>query len=250
LSGKKRAVLAGAGLGMGALVAVLMLLLQGPLLSTTGPVDVPYPAGEVRELRVLGAVDLYVDGEPKPGASVFGAMALLMLATASMVTGIALRFAGGRWQLQRFWLIGAAGLAIAGADELLAIHESAGHNLRFLADLPGVKRPDDALLLLYLPGALAFAWWFRDILREHRLIFGCMTAATAAFALSVAADLASLRAEEWFELLAGLLVAAGLVVLMHRHLKTNLQIRVHAAVPATRDALAPTRPGREPALHR
>lgn len=248
MSGRKRAILACAGLGIGTLFAVLMW--HGSLFSTRGPVEVPYPAGEVEELRVLGAVDVYVDAEPKPGASVFGAIALLMLATASLVTCMALRFAGTRRQLQRFWLIGAAGLTIAAADELLAIHESIGHNLRFLADLPGVKRPDDALLLLYLPGALAFVWWFRDILREHRLTFGCMTAATAAFALAVAADLASLRAEEWFELVAGLFVAAGLVALMHRHLKTNLQIGVRVGGSGARRAPFPGARPREPALDR
>jgi hypothetical protein len=248
LSGQKKAILASVGLGIGAFLGVL--LLQGALFTSRGPVDVPYPAGEVERVQVLGAVDVYVDGEPRPGASVFGAIALLLLATASLVTFVALRFAGARRHLRRFWLIASAGLAVAGADELLAIHESIGHNLRFLADVPGVQRPDDLLLLLYLPGALAVAWWFRDILLEHRLTVACMAAAIACFALSAAGDLASLRAEEWFELLAGLSIAAGLLDLMHRHLKTNLQIRVGVAGPAERGAPSALGREREPALDR
>jgi hypothetical protein len=240
--------LACVGLGIGALLGVL--LLHDALFTSKGPVDMPYPSGEVEQVRVLGAVDVYVDGEPRPGASVFGAIALLLLATASLMTFVALRFAGARRHLRLFWLIAAAGLAVAGADELLAIHESIGHNLRFLADIPGVKRPDDVLLLLYLPGALAFAWWFRDVLQEHGLTLGCMVAAIACFALSAAGDLTSSRAEEWFELLAGLFIATGLVALMHRHLKTNLQIKVGVAGPAARHAAPAAERPREHVLNR
>ncbi|MGH2980193.1 MAG: hypothetical protein ACRDLQ_11250 [Solirubrobacterales bacterium] len=207
----------------------------------------PYPAGEVKEVRVLDAVDVYVDGEPKLGASVFGAIALFVLATASLMTLAALRFAGSPRRLLWFWGIASAGLAVAAADELLAIHESIGHNLPFLADLPGVKRPDDVLLMLYLPGALAFAWWFRDVLREHRLTFACMMAAIGCFALSAASDLVSLRIEEWFELVAGLFIAAGLIALMHRHLKRNLQIRVRVTDPTARPTSAAAETVREPA---
>jgi hypothetical protein len=174
-------------------------------------------------VRVLGAIDVYVDGEPRPGASVFGAIALLMLATASFTTMWALRLAGARRRLVHFWLLVAAGLSIAGADELLAIHESVGHNLPFLADLPGVKRPDDLLLALYLPAAIVFGWWFRDVLREHRTALWCFGAGLVCFGLSAGSDLVSLRAEEWFELVAGLSIAAGLIALMHSHLRALLR---------------------------
>jgi hypothetical protein len=241
--------LAIAGLGAGAFAAVLML--TGSPFDLRGQVDVPYPAGEVKELRVLGAFDMYVDGEPKLGASIFGSIALFMLATASFVTFGALRFAAAPKRTRWFWLIAAAGLAVAAADELLAIHESVGHNLPFLADLPGVKRPDDVLLLLYLPAALLFVWSFRDVIRAHRLTSACMIAALGCFAASAASDLVSLRIEEWFELAAGLFIAAGLIALMHRHLKTNLQVRA-TAMPSigVRDQRAEARPQAEPALRR
>ena len=235
-----------AGIGAGVIVAAL--LLPGSLLDVRGPVDVPYPAGEVKELRVLG-VSLKIDGEPKPGASVLGAIALFMLATACFMTFAALRLAAAQRRLVWFWLIASAGLAVAATDELLAVHESIGHNLPFLADLPGVKRPDDVLLLLYLPGALAFGWWFRDVLREHRMTLWCLTVALSCVALSVVCDLLSLRLEEWFELIAGLFIAAGLVALMANHLRRNLQIRVRVTgPPVERDQEDPTR--RLPALSR
>jgi hypothetical protein len=215
-----------AGLVAGALLAVIAL--RGHLYSVQGPVDVPYPAGKVTEVRVLDAVSVKVDGEPRPGPSVLGAIALFMLATASFMTFAALRTASAERRVTRFWLIAAAGLAVAASDELFAVHESIGHNLPVLADLPGVKRPDDLLMLLYLPGALVFAWWFRDVLREHRPTLVCMSAAIACFGLSAACDLASVHAEEWFELLAGLWVATGLAALMRRHLARNLRITIRA----------------------
>ena len=218
-----------AGLLVGAFLAAVAL--QGSPVADRGAVDVAYPAGEVHEVRVLGAVDVRVDGEPKLGASVFGSIALFVLATASFVTFAALRMAGARRQIRTFWLIAAAGLGVAAADELLALHESVGHNLPQLADVPGVTRPDDLLMLLYVPAGLAFAWTFRDVLRERRLTHGCLLAAGGCFVVSIGADLASMHVEEWFELLAGLFIAAGLIALMHEHLARNLQVRVRAAAP-------------------
>jgi hypothetical protein len=243
--------LASVGLLTGLLVAAV--LLQGSLVDGRGHVGVSYPAGEVKEVRVLDAVNVYYDGEPRPGFSVFGGMALLILGTAGFMTFAALRFAGARRRLRSFWAVAAFGLAVAGTDELLAIHESVGHNLRFLADVPGVKRPDDLLLALYLPGALVFAWWFRDILVEHRFTVTCIAAGVFSFGVSVAGDLTSSHIEEWAELVAGLFLAAGLISLMHRHLKDNLHIRVAApGAPAARRAPAPAEPGEapQPALQR
>jgi hypothetical protein len=230
LSRKTKAFLVAAGLVAGAFVLALASSVE--LFADRGPVHVSYPAGEVKEMRVLGLLDVYVDGEPKPGFSVLGAIALFVLATASFMTMAVLRLAGARRRLVWFWLIAAAGLAVAAADELFAIHESVGHNLPFLADVPGVKRPDDLVLALYLPAALAFGWWFRDVLREHRATLAFLAASVALFALSVSGDLLSLRAEEWFELLAGLCVAAGLVALMRRHLGDELRPGVTAVKPA------------------
>jgi hypothetical protein len=237
-----------AGLLAGVLVAAV--LIQGSLVDSRGSVDVSYPAGEVKEVRVLDAVDVYVDGEPRPGFSVFGAIALLMLATAALMMWAALRFAAARPQLRLFWIVAAAGLAVAGTDELLAIHETIGHNLPFLADIPGVKRPDDLVLAIYLPGALLFGWWFRDVLLEHRFTVVCLATAVFCFGLSVTGDLASSHAEEWFELVAGLFLAAGLSNLMYRHLRENLGGVRDEWPRASRGLRASAEREREPALHR
>jgi hypothetical protein len=236
--------------GLAGAMLLAAVALHESLFDVRGPVPVPYPAGEVKEVRVLDAVDVYVDGEPKPGASVIGAIALYVLSTAAFMTFAALRFAGARYRLRWFWLIAAAGLAVAATDELFAVHESIGHNFPELADVPGVKRPDDLLILLYLPAGLAFVWVFRDVLREQRLTLALMTAALACFGLSAASDLASIRIEEWFELLAGLFIAAGLVVLAHGHLKRNLAVRVGVARPRGESLPEPAEAKPEPALRR
>jgi hypothetical protein len=209
--------------GLAAAALAIAFVLSGSAFEDRGPVQVSYPAGEVKEVRVLGIADVRVDGEPKPGFSVLGSIALFMLATASLVTAAALRLAATHRGLWGFWLFVACGLGVAATDELFAIHESVGHNLPFLADVPGVKRPDDLVLALYLPAALAFGWWFRDLLAEHRATRAFLAGGVGLFALSVAGDLLSLRAEEWFELLAGLSIAAGLVALMHYHLTRALR---------------------------
>jgi hypothetical protein len=225
---------------VGLLVAVALLAAPGPAYEMRGEASVPYNAGTVKQVRVLDSVTVYVDGEPKPGAQVIAALGLLALASAAFVTALALSFAGAARRLRTFYLLVAAGLGFAAVDELFAIHESVGHNLRFLADIPGVTRPDDVVLSLYLVPIAVFAYLFRDIVLRHRAASSLMGAGVVFFAMSSAADIASLHVEEYLELIAGLCVWLGVAVLMYRHLRRNLQIRVEARVmPQASEAEAP-----------
>ena len=139
---------------------------------------------------MFDSVTVYVDGEPKPGPSVIGGIALIVLATAAFMTAAALRIAGRRGRLVAFYLLISAGLGYAGLDELFAIHESIGHNLQFLADVPGVSRPDDLVIATYLIPAAAFAYFFRDMLLSVRPAAVALGAGLGFFALSAAGDLA------------------------------------------------------------
>lgn len=225
-----------AALAAGAIITLLVLLLltRGPVLERQGPVAVPYNAGEVNEVRVLDTVTLYVDGEPRITATVIGSIALIMLATAAFVTAAALRFAGGGRRLVGFWAILTAGLGFAGADELLAIHETMGHNLRFLADLPGVSRPDDVVIALYLVPMAAFAYLFRDVLAADRGVAVALAGGLAFFALAAVGDVTAMRFEEHFELVAGLFIAAGVVMLVRNHLITHIEAGAGAQRRPTR----------------
>lgn len=211
-------------------VAAAVALAPGPLYERRGTVPVPYDARDVYEVRLLGAITVYVDGklygapgEPRINANLIGSIALLMLATAVFVVATALRIARARRRLTTFYLLAAGALGFAGLDKLLAIHESVGHNLRFLADVPGVERPDDLILALYLVPALAGVYWFRDVLTSDRGAAGALAAALVFFALSAFADLASSSAEKPLELISGLFIAIGLTRLVHHHLLQNLE---------------------------
>ena len=102
----------------------LLFAIRGPAYDVQGNASVPYHAGTVKEVRVLDSITVYVDGEPKPGPSVIGGIALIVLATAAFMTAAALRFAHRRGRLIAFYLLISAGLGYAGLDELFAIHET------------------------------------------------------------------------------------------------------------------------------
>jgi len=217
---------------LGLLVFVAVLAAPGPPYETRGEASVPYNAGTVKEVRVLDAMTVYIDGEPKPGAQVIAAIGLLALAAASFTTAVAVSLAGAVTRLRNFYLLVALGLGYAGVDELFAIHESIGHNLQFLADIPGITRPDDVIVALYLVPIAVFAYAFRDLLLSHRPATALMAAGLAFFAMSSVADIASLHVEEYLELIAGLCLGLGVAALMYWHLRRNLEIRVAAFVPA------------------
>jgi hypothetical protein len=214
-----------------AAIAVLLATTSGPAYDVRGDANVPYDAGEVKEVRVLDTFTLYVDGEPKPGPSVIGGIGLIVLGTAAFMTAAALFIAGRRGRLIAFYLLICAGLGYAGLDELFAIHESIGHNLQFLADLPGVNRPDDVVIAAYVIPAAAFAYFFRDVLLSHRLAALVLAAGLGFFALGTAADVAgATRAEQFLELCSGLCIGAGLVLLMYAHMQRNLRADLSAPV--------------------
>jgi hypothetical protein len=205
-------------------IAAAVLLAPGPAYDVRGEADVPYDAGTVKEVRVLDSVTVYVDGERKPGPSVIGGIALIVLATAAFMTAIALWLSGAARRLRTFYLLAAAALGYAGLDELFAIHESIGHNLQFLADVPGISRPDDLVIALYLIPAAAFAYVFRDVLLSSRQAALALGAALGLFALSTAGDLlGKTTVEEYLELCSGICIAAGLGMLMFWHLRRHLQ---------------------------
>ncbi len=207
-----------------AVLAVLVAATDGPAYEVRGNADVPYPAGPVKEVRVLDSITVYVDGEPKPGQSVVGGIALIVLATAAFMTAAALHIAARRGRLIAFYLLISAGLGYAGLDELFAIHESIGHNLRFLADLPGVSRPDDLVVASYVIPAAGFAYFFRDIFLSSAKAAAALAAGLGFFALAAAGDLAGkTTVEGYMELCSGLCIALGLALLMYAHLRRNLR---------------------------
>ena len=233
-----------AGIAVVAVIALVLAAARGPALEVRGDAAVPYDAGTVKEVRVLDSATVYVDGEPKPGPSVIGGIALIVLATAAFMTAAALAIAHARRRLVTFYLMVSAGLGFAGLDELFAIHESVGHNLQFLADVPGVSRPDDLVIALYLVPTLLFAFLYRDLFLNDRRAATALAAGVAIFALSTVADLAGLRAEEYLELVSGLCIGSGIALLIFVHLRRNLQIHVEVVngLPGPQEHAEPSVP--------
>ena len=154
-------------LGGLAVLALLVVSLSGAGYEVRGNAAMPYESGTVKEVRVLDSVTVYVDAESQPTPGILGGLALLILATAAFMTALVLRMVGARGRLVAFYALVCAGFGFAAFDELFAIHETLGHNLQFLADIPGVTRPDDVLIALYILPAVAFTYYFRDVVIEQ-----------------------------------------------------------------------------------
>jgi hypothetical protein len=177
----------------------------------------PYPTGDVYRVRVFDTFTIYADGESRPAPSTIQGPFLVALATAAFMTFFFLQRARAHPQVVQFYLVASAGLAVVAFDELLAVHETVGHNMRWLADLPGVQRPDDVLVLLYLIPLAYCAYRFRAVLAESRRALWLLGAGVAFFSLAVLTDLASAPLEEGFEFLSVASILAGLVTLFLHH---------------------------------
>lgn len=185
----------------------------------------PYDSGVVHKVRIADTFDFYVDHESKRiGADLVSGFVLVALATAAAMTLLLLSAAGAARRLLTFYGLSALGLAFLAVDELGAVHETLGHNMPFLVDLPGVERPDDVIYAAYVIPALAFVFFFRDTLRDSRTANRLFLAAFGLFVLAGVLDLAGLALDEPFEILVAVAIAAGFVTLMVTHLSRHLNL--------------------------
>lgn len=106
-----------------------------------------------------------------------------------------------------------AGIGYLPIDERFAIHESVGHNLGFLADLRGAKRPDDVVLAAYGIPAVLFLVHFWPLLGSSVLATRLLVATLVLFAAGAPWDAAGLPAEELFELAPSLSLLAAFIFL-------------------------------------
>jgi len=236
-------------------VAVALVLLAPSLYDVVdkgrGPPIVPYEhSGLVYKVRVLDAFTLYADEESRPSADKLSTVGLVAAAAMALMTFLLLNAAGSERRLRRFYALAAAGLAYLALDELMAVHETIGHNLQFLADLPGVERPDDLVFMSYAIPLAIFAWWFRDVLFADRRAARLFAVGTLFYAVAVVADLAGVAIDEPSEVVAAACLGAGLVLLTARTLRSELRLgegtqdsRRARGVEATRPRRVLVRPG-------
>jgi len=216
-------------LGHAALAAVGLLIFGAVALlhEVTAVVErgkdlLPYPA-DVVKVRVTDAVTLYVDVQPQPPADILNGMLLSAAATASLMTMLFLvRLGEQRRELLSFWALAAAALAYLALDELAAVHETLGHNMRFLADLPGVESPDVVVLAAYGIPAAVFVLRFWGVLVEIVRVRRLLALTASVWLVAEVADVASLPGEEALELTATIVGLLGLAYMIDGHLRRRI----------------------------
>jgi hypothetical protein len=92
---------------------------------------------------------------------------------------------------------------------MLGIHETIGHNLRFLADLPGVHRPDDVVFASYCVPAVVVMVVFKDLIWSSKPVAMLFAAGLALFVVAGAADIAGIGIDELAEPLSTGCLMAG-----------------------------------------
>lgn len=184
------------------------ILERGRLLS--------YTPGEVFRIRVFDRVDMYVEPALRPSGDILSGLLLVGLASMAASLFMLLRFrilAATRQGLEGFFLAVAGGASFLAADELFGFHETLGHNLRFLREIPGVTHPDDVIFAAYVVPALVFACVYRGLLVSSRRALRLFAAAFGLYLLAAGFDLANLPFDEIVEPVSAVTAVIGFIVL-------------------------------------
>jgi len=113
----------------------------------------------VYRVRVAG-IELYVDKAYGRGDI---ATSALLVVFAAYVLWLAFTLRRRGTDTFQPLLIAAGGALFLAGDDMLSLHETVGHNLGFLTDVPGVDHPDDLIMGLYVLMVTAFCWRHRDL---------------------------------------------------------------------------------------
>lgn len=195
----------------------------------------PYESGTIYEIEVADILTVYAAEESQPDTDAISGSAMVALAAVALMTHLLLAAANAPRRIRRFYALASAGFAFLAVDEFFAVHETIGHNLLLLADLPGVERPDDAIFALYLLPAAAFLYVFRDVILGSPRAVRFFVAALGLFALAGASDIAGVGADEPLEVLSAACIVGGFVTLIVGHLSPALDLE-RGRAPASAEA--------------
>ncbi|MBN1529686.1 MAG: hypothetical protein JW895_11530 [Thermoleophilaceae bacterium] len=206
----RRALPLAAGLTvLGILLAALAtaeVLARGELLH--------YTPMTVERVRVLGGVELWVARESLARLDALNGLILGLGAAVALVTATRTQR-----EVRVCFLVLGAGLGFLALDEMLALHETVGYNLEFLASLPGTNSPEDVVFALYVIPALAFFAVFRDVLRASPWGARLVVLGVVLFGVAAALDVTdALLDEQWVEPPASAVLVAGFALVAGRHL--------------------------------
>jgi hypothetical protein len=177
----------------------------------------PYTPMTVERVRVLGGIDLWIARESLARLDLLNGVILAAGSAVTLVAALRLR-RRAPVRTVRFFALLAAGLGFLALDEMLALHESIGYNLDFLADLPGTNSPEDVVFALYAIPALAFFYGFRDLFAASRWGVRLVGLGVALFVVAAALDVTdALLDEQWVEPPASLVLVCGFALVAARH---------------------------------
>lgn len=176
---------------------------------------VPWDVGPIYQVEIFGRVTFYADGETARAVDVAAGLLLGATAGAAFLAYVLLLRRGGpdNGKARLCFLLASLGAGWLAFDEMAGIHETIGFNLPFLADIPGIDHPDDALYLAYAVPALAFLVVFRDILFASRRVGVLFLVAIALFGVGVVFDVVGRFVEELAEPLAALTLLVAFLLL-------------------------------------
>jgi hypothetical protein len=186
------------------------ILAQGQLLS--------YTEGEVARVRFFDAFTVYIAREPVRLLDIVTTVAFAMLAgVALFVVALGIRKPATDARVKQLFLICLIGTMYLAIDESMAIHETLGHNMQFLADLPGVHRPDDLIFAAYLVPALIVLVAFRDIILSSRGALAFFAVGLTLFVVAGAFDVIGVGVDELVEPLSAACIIGGFTTIALDH---------------------------------
>jgi hypothetical protein len=185
---------------------------------------------EVARIRVAGIATLHVDLARGNVEDAVTGFFLTAMAAAAVLTGLLLSSLGALRSLVRFYLISGAATAFLAADELLSLHESIGYNIQPL--FPGVERPNNLVVGLYVLLAVASLVVFRRELWRGRTRKVLFTAAATLFALSVLLDVVQAEGEEPAEIVGAACAGVGFLTLVADDLRAHLALAPRGSLSA------------------
>ena len=186
----------------------------------------PYTEGYVYKVELLGSFEVWAEPEVKPKLDVFNSLLLVSISSMALLAAILLQVASPESprETRRFFLATWVGFGFLALDELLGVHESIGHNLQFLRELPAVERPDDVLTALYAVPAALYLVYFRRTISSSPWALRLLAAALAILVLNVVLELGFGEGpEEYLEPFGVLALAGGFLALFVKLLSSALR---------------------------
>ncbi|MDQ3867274.1 MAG: hypothetical protein M3304_10720 [Actinomycetota bacterium] len=175
----------------------------------------PEIRSDVYEVRLFDRFTVYV--APERGVKPLDTVnALVLAATAGAAFLAAVQLVRVRRVLRRaraFFVVSSLAFAYLAADEIFGLHETIGANARFLADLPGVKHPDDIVIALYLIPVVVAVASFWPVIFSSRRGRAFFAAAFAFYLLAALLDVTGALLDEPVEVLSSVFTLGGVTTI-------------------------------------